>query len=79
MDILGCICMLENENECARNCITHSRQRPPRAPDIQHRCVNPGQEMDMAIWQWVEENESPMADIEALEARSSGWVRIWYH
>ena len=77
-DILGCICMLGNENECTRNCITLPCERPLRAPDVQHRCMHPEQEMDMAIWEWVDENEDETADIEALEARSSGWVRIWY-
>ncbi len=77
-DILGCICKHGNEYECARNCITHRRQRPSRPPNVQHRCLNPEQEMDMAICQWVEVNESPTAEIEALEARSSGWVLIWY-
>ena len=36
------------------------------------------EEVDMAIWRWVYDNEDMWPEIEALEARSCGRVRIWF-
>ena len=84
-DSLGCICLYEAQDECARNCRPDTTQgewleRPEGPPSLCIR-LNPHlNDLTHAASECVEELEqnNPEQEIAGVEADSSGLLCIWF-
>jgi hypothetical protein len=81
-DLLGCICIYNGEDECSWNCCRSEDELYPRKrPHIQLE-FDPNQQnaslTQVAHGLVSQEEESIQREIQAVEAWSSGIVRIWF-
>jgi hypothetical protein len=84
-DSLGCICLYEEPDECARNCRPDATQgewlEQPEGPPSLCIQLNPNlNDLTQAASECVEELEqhNPEEKIVSVEADSSGLLRIWF-
>lgn len=82
-DILGCVCLMNDQSDCSWNCITKPKERPRRPCDqrvqLQTAATSPVS-LDQQAWEWMEtwEAANPTRNLEAIEARSDGSIQLWW-
>jgi hypothetical protein len=81
-DLLGCICLYDNEDECFRNCRTneHELYQPSDATLVEIMCEQGNDEPSNIACERLEdeENKRPDHEVVGIEAWSNGFLRIWF-